>query len=539
MFLYGMHVMAEGTQKSVGNKMKDFLGMLTSNRLKAVLVGTLITGIIQSSGATTVMVVGFVSAGLMTLSQAVGVIMGANIGTTVTAWIVSLSQIGDSMKMLNPEFYAPVLIGIGAGIIMFSKSETKKSRAEIIIGFGLLFQGLKFMSEAVAPYTDAPIFATVFTTLGSNPFLGMLAGAVVTAILQSSSVSVGILQMLAGNGLIMTNAAIFITLGENIGSCVTAMLSSIGGSRDARRAAVMHLSFNMIGAILFTVLSIVLFAMKPALAHYHISPVQISLFHTGFKLIMTVLLFPFGEQLVSLSGVLVPEKKGEALADVKKEEKLVTHLDPRIFEQPAIAVAALSNEVAAMGKLTLRNVERACEVCFTQDEMVMAEIKETERKINAMNRELSEYLIKANTLPVNEHQRLVITDLFNTLTDFERSGDHAENIAKGVQILKSRDLVLSETGKKDLRELSDAVLEAYRNAVKAREEHSVASARKVSACEDLVDSLRDEQKERHMERLSKGECKPEAGHVFIEIIDNLERISDHAQNVAEYIMNEI
>lgn len=539
MFLYGMHVMAEGTQKSVGNKMKDFLGMLTSNRLKAVLVGTLITGIIQSSGATTVMVVGFVSAGLMTLSQAVGVIMGANIGTTVTAWIVSLSQIGDSMKMLNPEFYAPVLIGIGAGIIMFSKSETKKSRAEIIIGFGLLFQGLKFMSEAVAPYTDAPIFATVFTTLGSNPFLGMLAGAVVTAILQSSSVSVGILQMLAGNGLIMTNAAIFITLGENIGSCVTAMLSSIGGSRDARRAAVMHLSFNMIGAILFTVLSIVLFAMKPALAHYHISPVQISLFHTGFKLIMTVLLFPFGEQLVSLSGVLVPEKKGEALADVKKEEELVTHLDPRIFEQPAIAVAALSNEVAAMGKLTLRNVERACEVCFTQDEMVMAEIKETERKINAMNRELSEYLIKANTLPVNEHQRLVITDLFNTLTDFERSGDHAENIAKGVRILKSRNLVLSETGKKDLRELSDAVLEAYRNAVKAREEHSVASARKVSACEDLVDSLRDEQKERHMERLSKGECKPEAGHVFIEIIDNLERISDHAQNVAEYIMNEI
>ena len=539
MFLYGMHVMAEGTQKSVGNKMKDFLGMLTSNRLKAVLVGTLITGIIQSSGATTVMVVGFVSAGLMTLSQAVGVIMGANIGTTVTAWIVSLSQIGDSMKMLNPEFYAPVLIGIGAGIIMFSKSETKKSRAEIIIGFGLLFQGLKFMSEAVAPYTDAPIFATVFTTLGSNPFLGMLAGAVVTAILQSSSVSVGILQMLAGNGLIMTNAAIFITLGENIGSCVTAMLSSIGGSRDARRAAVMHLSFNMIGAILFTVLSIVLFAMKPALAHYPISPVQISLFHTGSKLIMTVLLFPFGEQLVSLSGVLVPEKKGEALADVKKEEELVTHLDPRIFEQPAIAVAALSNEVAAMGKLTLRNVERACEVCFTQDEMVMAEIKETERKINAMNRELSEYLIKANTLPVNEHQRLVITDLFNTLTDFERSGDHAENIAKGVQILKSRDLVLSETGKKDLRELSDAVLEAYRNAVKAREEHSVASARKVSACEDLVDSLRDEQKERHMERLSKGECKPEAGHVFIEIIDNLERISDHAQNVAEYIMNEI
>ena len=538
MFLYGMHVMAEGTQKSVGNKMKDFLGMLTSNRLKAVLVGTLITGIIQSSGATTVMVVGLVSAGLMTLSQAVGVIMGANIGTTVTAWIVSLSQIGDSMKMLNPEFYAPVLIGIGAGIIMFSKSETKKSRAEIIIGFGLLFQGLKFMSESVAPYTDAPIFATVFTTLGSNPFLGILAGAVVTALLQSSSVSVGILQMLAGNGLIMTNAAIFITLGENIGSCVTAMLSSIGGSRDARRAAVIHLSFNMIGALLFTVISILLFALKPTLAHYHISPVQISVFHTGFKLTMTILLFPFGEQLVKLSGMLVPEKQA-LLTGEKKEEEFVTRLDPRIFEQPAIAVAALSNAVATMGKLTLRNVERACEVCFTQDEAVIAEIFETEKKINAMNRELSEYLIKANTLPVNDHQRLVVTDLFNTLTDLERSGDHAENVAKEVQLLMTRQLTLSETGKKDLRDMTDAVQEAFRCAVKAREERSVTSARKVSACEDLVDSLRDEQKERHMDRLSRGECKPEAGLVFIEIIDNLERISDHAQNMAEYIMNEI
>ena len=538
MFLYGMHVMAEGTQKSVGSKMKDFLGMLTSNRLKAVLVGTLITGIIQSSGATTVMVVGFVSAGLMTLSQAVGVIMGANIGTTVTAWIVSLSQIGDSMKFLNPEFYAPVLIGIGAGIIMFSKSDTKKNRAEIIIGFGLLFQGLKFMSESVAPYTDAPIFATVFTTLGSNPFLGMLAGAVVTALLQSSSVSVGILQMLAGNGLIMTNAAIFITLGENIGSCVTAMLSSIGGSRDARRAAVIHLSFNMIGALLFTVISILLFALKPTLAHYHISPVQISVFHTGFKLTMTILLFPFGEQLVKLSGMLVPEKQA-LLTGEKKEEELVTRLDPRIFEQPAIAVAALSNAVATMGKLTLRNVERACEVCFTQDEAVIAEIFETEKKINAMNRELSEYLIKANTLPVNDHQRLVVADLFNTLTDLERSGDHAENVAKEVQLLMTRQLTLSETGKKDLRDMTDAVQEAFRCAVKAREERSVTSARKVSACEDLVDSLRDEQKERHMDRLSRGECKPEAGLVFIEIIDNLERISDHAQNMAEYIMNEI
>ena len=288
MFLYGMHIMAEGMQKAAGNKMKDFLGMLTGNRFLAVGIGALITAIIQSSGATTVMVVGFVSAGLMTLSQAVGVIMGANIGTTITAWIVSLSQLGDSVKALNPQFYAPMLIGIGSGIIMFSKSKKKLNAAEIIIGIGFLFEGLKFMSDAIKPYTGAPIFSTIFTTLGANPLLGVLAGALITALLQSSSVSVGILQTLAVNGLVTTNAAVFITLGENIGSCVTALLSAIGGSRTAKRAAVIHLSFNVIGAILFGVLGFILFTARPEIAFHKISPVEISLFHTGFKLSMTV-----------------------------------------------------------------------------------------------------------------------------------------------------------------------------------------------------------------------------------------------------------
>ena len=263
MFLYGMHVMADGMQKSAGNKMKDFLGMLTGNRFMAVGIGALITAIIQSSGATTVMVVGFVSAGLMTLSQAVGVIMGANIGTTITAWIVSLSQLGDSAALLNPQFYAPLLVGIGALIIMFAKSNKKQNIAEIIIGVGLLFLGLKSMSGAIKPYTDAPIFSIVFTTLGYNPILGILAGAVITALLQSSSVSVGILQTLAVNGLVGTNAAVFITLGENIGSCVTALLSAMGGSRTAKRAATIHLSFNVIGAILFGVICTALFMVRP------------------------------------------------------------------------------------------------------------------------------------------------------------------------------------------------------------------------------------------------------------------------------------
>ena len=366
MFLYGMHIMAEGMQKAAGNKMKDFLGMLTGNRFLAVGIGALITAIIQSSGATTVMVVGFVSAGLMTLSQAVGVIMGANIGTTITAWIVSLSQLGDSVKALNPQFYAPMLIGIGSGIIMFSKSKKKLNAAEIIIGIGFLFEGLKFMSDAIKPYTGAPIFSTIFTTLGSNPLLGVLAGALITAILQSSSVSVGILQTLAVNGLVTTNAAVFITLGENIGSCVTALLSAIGGSRTAKRAAVIHLSFNVIGAIIFGVLGFILFTARPEIAFHKISPVEISLFHTGFKLSMTVILFPFAEKLVQLSGILVPKTQADIDAEQAAEAATI-RLDPRIFNQPGIAVEALSKEVVRFGTVALDNIQRACEVCFTRD----------------------------------------------------------------------------------------------------------------------------------------------------------------------------
>ncbi|MGP1348136.1 MAG: Na/Pi cotransporter family protein [Stomatobaculum sp.] len=541
MFLYGMHIMADGMQKTAGNRMRDFLGMLTSNRFKAVLIGATITAIIQSSGATTVMVVGFVSAGLMSLSQAVGVIMGANIGTTITAWIVSLSQIGDSMKVLNPEFYAPLLIGIGAAIIMFSTSPKRRTAAEITIGIGLLFQGLSFMSDAISLYADAPIFRTVFTTLGYNPILGILSGAIVTGLLQSSSVSIGILQTLAMNGLVTVNAAIFITLGGNIGSCVTGLLSAIGSSRTAKRAAVMNLSFNVIGSLIFGIGGTVLFMALPTIAHHSITPVEISLFHTFFNMVMTLLVFPFADRIVDLSGFVVREKVGEAggRAQGAEEARSIAHLDPRIFEQPAIAVAALSNEVASMGRLALENVNRSCDYCFTREEAELEKIFESEKRLNQMNKELGEYLVRANTLSVNDHQKLIITNLFNSLTDIERSGDHAENIAKEIQLLTERGLEFSETGQADLKEITEAVKEAFRLAVEARAERSMAIARKVSACEDLVDTLRDEQKERHIERLSRGECVPAAGIVFIEIIDNLERISDHAQNMAEYIMNEM
>ena len=537
MFLYGMHVMADGMQKSAGNKMKDFLGMLTGNRFMAVGIGALITAIIQSSGATTVMVVGFVSAGLMTLSQAVGVIMGANIGTTITAWIVSLSQLGDSAALLNPQFYAPLLVGIGALIIMFAKSNKKQNIAEIIIGVGLLFLGLKSMSGAIKPYTDAPIFSIVFTTLGYNPILGILAGAVITALLQSSSVSVGILQTLAVNGLVGTNAAVFITLGENIGSCVTALLSAMGGSRTAKRAATIHLSFNVIGAILFGVICTVLFMVRPDIAGHKITPVEISLFHTGFKLTMTVLLFPFAEKLVDLSGFLIKETEADRLA--AEAEGSILHLDPRIFEQPSIAVVALSNEVVRMGEMVLENVRRAVNVCFSRDEKEIEKVFEVEKRVNRINKELTEYLIHANNLSLNNRQKLIVANLFNSLTDIERSGDHAENITEQVQLLIERNQEFSELGHNDLLEITAAVDEAFDGAVKARKTSSKEIAVHVGECEDKVDQLRDDLKVRHIDRLSRGECDPAAGIVFIEIVDNLERISDHAENLAQYVLKEL
>ena len=365
MFLYGMSIMADGMQKTAGSRMSSFLGMLTNNRLLAVLLGALITAIIQSSGATTVMVVGFVSAGVLNLSQAVGVIMGANIGTTITAWIVSMSQLGDAFEIMKPGFYAPLMIGIGALLLVFAKGQKKKTIGEIMIGLGLLFMGLDFMSGSIGPYTNAPIFADAFALLGGNPLLGMGIGALVTAVLQSSSASVGILQTLAMNGIVTTNAAIYITLGQNIGSCVTAMLSSAGGSRTARQAAVMHLTFNLIGAIIFGVLGFVVFTIMPAFAGSHISAVEISMFHTIFNITMTSLLFPFGDQLVKISGLVVKERPQDSPVGDKETVKTLQHLDERIFESPAFAVETAALEVVHMGQITMKNVKRAMDAVLT------------------------------------------------------------------------------------------------------------------------------------------------------------------------------
>ena len=543
MFLYGMNIMADGMQKSAGSKMSQFLGMLTNNRFMAVCLGALITAIIQSSGATTVMVVGFVSAGVLNLTQAVGVIMGANIGTTITAWIVSLSQLGSAMEVMKPVFYAPLLLGIGALMILFSKKQRAHTIGEILVGLGLLFMGLDFMSGSISPYTDLPVFAKAFEVLGSNPLLGMVIGALVTALLQSSSASVGILQTLAMNGVVTMNAAIYITLGQNIGSCVTAMLSSMGGSRTAKRAAVMHLSFNVLGALLFGVGGFILFALRPAMAASEITAVQISIFHTIFNLVNTTLLFPFANQLVKLSGILVKEtvemKEEKADARADEEAQTVRHLDERIFESPAFAIEVATLEVVHMGQITMKNVKRGIEAIIDGNLKEVEEVYKTEKTIDRMEKMLTEYLIKIDNLSLTEHQKRVVNDLFYSVSEIERAGDHAENLAECAAYLVEHHLDFSDTGTEDLREISKNVFKAFENAIEARRSGNMDFVRKVSQYEDEVDSLEEELREKHIERLSKGKCVPSAGVVFLDVISNLERISDHAYNLAGYIKNEM
>ena len=540
MFLYGMNIMADGMQKTAGSKMSSFLGMLTNNRFLAVALGALITAIIQSSGATTVMVVGFVSAGVLNLSQAVGVIMGANIGTTITAWIVSMSQLGDAFEVMKPGFYAPAIIGIGALLLVFAKSQKKKTIGEIRIGLGLLFIGLDFMSGSINPYTDAPIFAKAFEILGGNPLLGMIIGALVTALLQSSSASVGILQTLAMNGIVTTNAAIYITLGQNIGSCVTAMLSSMGGSRTAKRAAVMHLTFNVIGAIVFGSIGFIFFSLRPAFAASNINAVQISIFHTIFNLTMTTLLFPFADVLVKISGMVVKEKaEEEPVAEDAETAATLKHLDERIFESPAFAVETAALEVVHMGQITYENVVRAIDAVLTVNSDEVETVFKTEQTINNMEKMLTEYLIKVDNLSLTEKQKKVVNNLFYSVSDIERIGDHAENLAEQAQYMVEHGLQFSTTGADDLKSISDSVLKSFQYAIDARQNGNMEAVRKVSQYEDDVDSQEEELREKHIERLSAGECKASAGVVFLDIISNLERVSDHAYNLAGYVKDEM
>ena len=537
MFLYGMNLMADGLQKSAGNKMKQLLGYLTNNRLLGVLMGALITAIIQSSSATTVMVVGFVNAGILNLTQAVGVIMGANIGTTVTAWIVSASEWA---AFLKPEFLAPLFIGIGAFLLIFTKGIKKHQIGEIIVGFGILFVGLSFMSDFVSVYRDSPIFVKAFSILGGNPVLGILVGAGVTAIIQSSSASVGILQTLAANGIVNWRSAIFITLGQNIGTCVTAIISSAGANKTAKRAAGIHLLFNVAGAIIFGVVMFVVFLVFPEFAASRISQTQISIFHTIFNVTNTIILFPFASVLVKLSEKIVRDDKKEVV-EQKEDAIALKHLDDRILRTPSLAVENAVEEVVHMGEVVLANTKAVMDLLCDREkssEEAVQKIFDTEETINKLEKGITEYLVKINNLSITEQQHELINHLFYTVSDMERVGDHAENLAEFVQYRETHDFTFSELGKQELKEICQLVYDSFHNSILARKTENVEYVKNVANLEDEVDNLEEELRELHIARLSKGECGAEAGVVFLDIVSNLERISDHAQNIAGYVRDE-
>lgn len=535
MFLYGMNAMADGLQKSAGSRLQQLLGVLTSNKLLGVLAGAAITAIIQSSSATTVMVVGFVNAGIINLTQAVSIIMGANIGTTVTSWIVSMSEWGE---MLKPEFFAPLLVGVGAGITIFAKDSKKKQVGEILIGFGLLFIGLDFMSSSIKPYRDAPVFAQAFAVLGRNPILGILTGAAVTAIIQSSSASVGILQTLALNGVVNWQSAIFITLGQNIGTCVTALLSSVGAHKTAKRAAVIHLLFNCIGAGIFGVLMCFLFLARPDLASSSINSVEISVFHTVFNITNTIILFPFSALLVKLSYILVKEKQEHA-GTSDMEEEMMRHLDSRILETPSLAIEHVENEVARMGQTALMNLKIAGQALLKNSQFETDEVMKNEETINHMQKMLTDYLVKINNLSLNEQQHLLVKNLFYTISDMERIGDHCQNLAELAADKIRNQIVFSEEAQNGLEEMLQSAAASVDHAVKARELHDMYEVRQVVQSEELVDNLEEDLRERHIERLSKNLCTTENGVIFLDALSNLERVSDHALNIAGYVRDEI
>lgn len=535
MFLYGMNAMADGLQRSAGHRMQQLLGALIGNRIMGVLVGAAITAVIQSSSATTVMVVGFVNAGIMNLTQAVGVIMGANIGTTVTSWLVSMNEWGE---MLSPEFFAPLLIGIGAAAMLFAKSQKKREMGEILVGFGILFVGLSFMSGAVKPYRDAPVFSHAFAAMGKNPVLGILAGLVVTAVIQSSSASVGILQTLALNGIVNWQSAIFITLGQNIGTCVTALLSSIGAHKTAKQAAAIHLMFNVAGAVIFGILMFVLFLMNPSWASSSISSVQISVFHTIFNVGNTILLFPFAGLLVKAARSLVKEKPKEE-GEESGEEAMVRHLDDRILETPIFALENVNKEVVRMGQTVLENLKLARQALLENDSRVASQVVENERTIDKMEKLLTEYLVKINNLSLNDEQHLMVKNLFYTVGDLERIGDHCENLAELACQKIDGDIQFSDNALSEMEEITNLALSSAYHAVQARDTGEKIEVRAVIKHEEQMDNLEEDLRERHITRLSENLCRTESGVIFLDAISNLERISDHAHNIASYVMDEM
>lgn len=527
MFIYGMQIMAQGLENAAGSKMKSILEALTTNKFMGVLLGALITAVIQSSSATTVMVVGFVNAGIMNLTQAMGVIMGANIGTTVTGWLVSAVEWAE---FLQPGNIAPIAIMIGVILMLAGTRRSAKDISSIIIGFGLLFVGITTMSDAVKPLQEVEAFTSLFVTMGGNPLLAILVGAVVTGVIQSSSASVGILQSLAAAGLVPFNAAVYIIMGQNIGTCVTAMMSSIGAKKAAKTAAKMHLLFNIIGSVIFSIVAIVLLTFVfPAFGENIITQTQISMVHTIFNIGTTVLLFPFSDYIIKLAKKLEKE-------EVEEVDEGNVHLDERMLQTPGIAMESCSTEILRMGEIVERSMDKIKEVLFTREAQTINAIKEEETIVDRLSSGISNYVVKLSSLSLNEKEHQKVASMLQVLSDIERVSDHCENISEYAETMAERNAEFTESGTQHLKEMIEVCAESYKYAIEALAENSTEKAMKVIEKESIADDLETKLRNKHMKRLASGQCSTDAGLAFLDTLVSLERISDHARNIAEEVL---
>ncbi len=532
LFIYGMHIMGEGLQKVAGSRMRILLGKLTSNKLLAVTVGALVTAVVQSSSATTVMVVGFVNAGLMNLTQSVGVIMGANIGTTITSWIVSLSEWSTFLK---PTTIAPIAVASGVVLTMSAKDSRKKQVGEIIVGFGILFIGMNSMSAAVSPLRTLPQFEQLFSEFGSNPILGILVGTLVTVLVQSSSASVGILQAIALQGLVPWSAAFYIILGQNIGTCVTALISSVGASKNAKAAAYIHLLFNVIGSLLFGIIGVIYFKFfNPILGATIITMTYISIMHTFYNISNTVVMYPFSKILVNVASKMagVEEENVKEVPGYKNK----AHLDERLLESAPMALESAFNEVTRLGEVAYKCVNEAGNSVINLDSSAIEQVSVLEERINRIEEGVTVFLTKLIKLPLSQNQNADISNYFHIVSDLERIGDHSTNISEEASYLIDENVTFSAEAKKELEELIESTKLCMSYALKANINGDEILARKSCEIEDVIDDMVRDLRTKHIERLSIGSCSAKAGIVFLDLISNLERISDHCKNISEYVM---
>ncbi len=533
LFLFGMNVMGDSLEKSAGDGLKSILSKLTTGKIAGFLTGLCVTSVIQSSSATTVMVVGFVNSGIMSLRQAINVIMGANVGTTVTAWILSLSGIkGDSLfiQLLKPTSFTPVLALVGIILYMLSKSNRKKDIGMIFLGFATLMCGMDIMSSAVAGLKDVPEFRNLFVMF-TNPILGVLAGAVVTGIIQSSSASVGILQALSSTGQISIGASIPIIMGQNIGTCVTALISSVGTNRNARRASVVHLSFNIIGTVVILSIYCALNAIFDfAIISSPANQLTIAVAHSSFNIICTALMLPASGLLEKLSYKIIPEPD-----DTDNEEEKV-EIDERLMATPPIAIERCRVLTEKMARNTQKGLVKSLNMLQGYDVDEATKVRQYEKSADVYEDTLISYLVKLNTHPLSEKDSNESSKLLFVIGDFERISDHSVNILESIEEIRNKELPFTQQAKSELSVLTQAVNEIVDLSVTAFCNNSLDDAAKIEPLEQVIDSLKEQLRAAHILRLQKNDCSIEAGFVWADLLTNLERVADHCSNIAGCII---